>query len=230
MKLYLDSDGWDAMRRDLRQTRSMLRASAVHAPLARHLDKLLQRWDALDVQRRSAADEVSDAHAQVAWLDLRLDAVTNRLVGQLVAECNNDRGHPTFRAFFPDAPSEVLRLALESQLDASKHFGAAASASKVSKAVTALVAEIAAIEEDARAALSARRDAVVRTTESSLAVRSWRDDANAARRSVATALDDHANKNALARDYRDRFFAATRGSARKRRPGDAPAPTDPPSP
>ena len=53
-------------------------------------------------------------------------------------------------------------------------------------------------------------------------LRVWHDDANAVRRGVETALDDHANTSGLNRDYAGRFFPAARATAKK--PEVPPAP------
>lgn len=222
MRLYASNDGLDSMRTDARQTRSMLMASKIHVALTKPIDRLLDRWTALDALQRDAADAVTDAHALVAWLDVRLDGATRRLVGQLLADAGNNRDHRIFTAFFPEAPSETIRLALESQLDASGHFPAAAEEVGASKAVLAVLKEIAAIEVEGRAALKKREDAVLAAASVSLKVDTWRDDANGVRRGVETALDDHANKSGLNREYASRFFATPRASTKK--PDAPPAP------
>lgn len=215
MRLYAPNDGLDSMRSDVRQTRAMLKASKVHLSLAKPIDKVLDRWDALDALQRAASDAVTDANALVAWLDLSLDGATRRSVGQLLADTGNNRDHRVFKAFFPEAPGETIRQALESQLDASRHFAAAAEEVGASKAVLAVLKEIAGIDADGRAALKAREEAVLAAARASLKVATWRDDANAVRRGVETALDDHANKSGLSRDYASRFFPAARATAKK---------------
>ena len=215
MRLYAANDGLDAMRLDARQTRSMLKASNVHLPLTKPLDRLLDRWVVLDALQREAADAVADSHALTAWLDLHLDGVTRRLVGQLLADTGNNRDHRTFQVFFPEAPSETIRLALESQLDASTHFSTAAEEVGASKAVRAIVKEIAAIDVKGRMALKAREAAVLASATVALKIDTWRADANGVRRGVETALDDHANKSGLNRDYAGRFFPSPRATTTK---------------
>jgi hypothetical protein len=60
----------------------------------------------------------------------------------------------------------------------------------------------------------------------SLRVSKWKDDANGARRSVETALDDYANKHSLGRDYASAFFPiAARAKKTKTPPPPPTAPT-----
>ena len=219
MRLYSMSEGWETMRRDLRFTRAMLVASKTHEALARPLDTLCTQWAALDVERRDASDALTDANARVAFLDLRLDEATTRFAAQLLADADGKREHPTFRAFFPDAPTELIRMGLGSQVEASARLHQVATEVRLSQASMTKLNAMAAIEEETGAALTAREEAAVAQTRVSLRVQAWRENANGARRSVHTALHEHANRNGLPREYPEAFFPSARAP---KKPGRTP--------
>jgi hypothetical protein len=207
MRMFPTNAGWSSMHDEVLFTMAMLLATE-HTGLAPPLEVHLVAWEALEGERRAAARALVMTNARVAALDLRLDAATQRFGGQLLTDCGQNREHPTFRAFFPAAVNTITRLALESQLDAMKHFPTVAAEVKLSDASGALLDPIDAIAVEARRALDAREQAKLALTAVSLRQDAWRDAANTQRRGVEVALDDHATRCNLPRGYAADFFPA----------------------
>lgn len=220
MELYNEGNGWDSMHDDLLTTSGMLLASEVHAALARPLEAHLVKWDALDADRTVVDRDVVKANARVAWLNVDLDARTTHFSGQLAVDLGA-RDHKTFKRFFPTTPNEVIRLGLESQLDAMAKFPTVADEADLPRASAASVKRVLALFEPGREAVKARDNAVLATTRASIKQAAWRDEANALRRAVETALDDYANKNNLPRTYAAGFFPSQKKSAAKPAPTEA---------
>src|SRR5262249_51992226 len=133
---------------------------------------------------------------------------TERFVYQLRSDFRGDDDHPTFRKFFPDAPSATIRLALEAQIDAMKEFPMIAEQVTLSSDAKELLKEIVEAMTAGRSALEAREKAATAVARISLKIQGWRESANAARRSLENALDTWATAHAQPRDYADRFFPA----------------------
>ena len=214
MRMFPTNAGWSSMHDEVLFTMAMLLATE-HAGQAPPLEAQLTAWTALDGERRAAARGLVMANARVAALDLRLDAATQRFGSQLLTDCGQNREHPTFRAFFPAAVNTITRLALESQLDAMKHFPTAAAEMKLTDASSALLAPIRAVVAEAERALEAREQAKLALTAVSLRQDAWRDAANTLRRAVEVALDDHATRCNLPRGYAADFFPAAAAPAKK---------------
>lgn len=220
MELYNEGNGWDSMHDDLLFTAAMLLASEVHAELSAPLEEHLGAWDAVDADRAGVDRDVVKANARVAWVNVNLDGRTAHFSGQLGVDLG-DRTHKTFKRFFPVAPGEVIRLGLESQLDAMAKFPTLAEEMDLPKASAASLKRIVALFEPGRAAIKARVDAADATTRASIRQAAWRDGANTLRRAVETALDDYANKNNLPRGYSAGFFPSQKKSAAKPAPTEA---------
>ena len=221
MELFNDGNGWQSMHDDLLFTAAMLRASEAHVDLAKPIDGLLVKWDALDAEGTKVDREVVKANARVAWVNLELDARTTRCASQLLTDCNNERGHPTFKRFFPTAPGELIRLGLESQLKAMERFPTLADELPLSKASAAAMKAVVEVFDAGREALAARAEVVQGTTRMSVKQAAWRDEANKLRRATETALDEHANKHGLPRDYAAGFFPSQKKPAKKTAPTEA---------
>jgi hypothetical protein len=189
------------------------------------LKELLSRWNDTDQERRDADDKLVDANALVSWIDVQvLDPLVIELASLLLHEAKQDRAHPTFKRFFPEAPNEIVRMGLESEIKRTKAFFAVAEENPPSKEAKALLTKIAAAHKQGEAALKAREEATVQIARISLRVQTWKEDANGLRRGVENLLDSHATAHNLPRDYSSPFFPATR-SAKK---GGAAAPTPAP--
>jgi hypothetical protein len=213
-RLFTDDTGWETSRKDLRYTCAALAADPSQAKLAKPLRAHLERWDVIDKQRRDADDAVVDANAVIAFLDGRLDHTVQALVDRLRYEFGTD--HPTFQAYFPEPPSQLIRLGLESELDRVKTFHDIARERGASRDVQRILAEIAAIDTEGRKALAAREQAVAGVARVALKMMSWKEAANSARRTVESALMTYASEHNLPRDYPDAYFPPSRRSARKK--------------
>jgi hypothetical protein len=225
MKLFKDSTGWEAARRSVRHTATVLAASQVHAGAAKGVKALLERWAQIEAERREAEDGVVDANALVAWIDRQvLDPAVQELASLLLHEAKQNRKDATFKKYFAEAPGEVIRLGLESEIERTKKFFHVADEVTPSKAVKAVLAKLHAAHAKGSAALQARKDATDAVARVALKCQTWREDANAARRSVETELDAYANEHKLDRDYANTFFPDPPSS--KKKPA-APAPATP---
>ena len=88
---------------------------------------------------------------------------------------------------------------------------------------------IAAIQTQGTQALANREEAMTKRTRVSLRMQTWKEDANAARRSVENMLDAYAIDNGLPRDYSDGFFPASARRGSKKAITPPPEPTNPPT-
>lgn len=231
MRLYLHTDGWNFMHDDMLATIATLKASRVHAALAKPLEARLKRWDAIDAESRGAHTAVVEANARVAWVDHELDRVTDRFAAQLLLDCNSNRAHPTFKKFFPEAPSSLTQLGLESQLAAMANFDSIAAHMKLPKASVDALERVTLQFPAAGEALQARRDAQANTANVALEQDAWCDEANKLRRVLETALMGYATTHNHPRAYVDDFFPTQKKPAKKSaakpggsRPSSAPQP------
>lgn len=224
MRQYDDNDGWRAMVDDLRFTVAMLQASEVHDDLAHPLQAHTETWNTLEHERDAAELAVVKADARVAWCNVVLDRCTTRFATQLLADCEGNRAHPMFVAFFPTAPTQVTRMALPGQLAAMEKFPTLAESETLKKPTRGLLQQVLGAMARGEEALAARKTVSLAVVAVGRRQTAWREEANRLRRSAKTALDDHANKNHLPRDYADAFFA-TQASTKKRARNAAPPET-----
>lgn len=116
MQLFTPETGWGQARTDVLYSIATRRASGAHAKLLGPLLALAAQWGELEAERQTAQDVVDDANAVIAWIDEVLDAAVKRLSVRLMGEVGG-RDHDVFTAFFPEAPSAVMELALERECD-----------------------------------------------------------------------------------------------------------------
>lgn len=215
MRLFDEGTGWEQARKDTRYPTARLDARKQHAALAGPLRGLLDRWNAIDQERRDAEDAAVDANALVSAIDEELDDATGLLVARLLYEANNNHADPTFKAYFPEPPSEVIRLGLESQIERTMKLANVAEAKKASKDVWAILKSMAEIEARGTKALAARVVAYTEVSRVSLRIQTWKENANAARRGVEAALETYAVANGKPRSYADAFFPAAPRAKKK---------------
>ena len=208
MRLYRVNDGWAVVLDDMNFTTCMLQVSETHAELAPPLMEHAALWAQIDAERQAAELGVVRANAGVAWCDGVLDRCTKRFGTQLHADCDGNRDHSLFTAFFPVAPAQVTKQALESQLDTMQKFPQLAKSETLKKPTRALLQLVLDAMERGAAAVKARETAQLAVAAVARKQIVWREDANRVRRGAETALDDYANKNDLPRDYAAAFFAA----------------------
>jgi hypothetical protein len=214
LRLFTDKTSWDDSRRDVRYTAAALEATGQHAAMAKPLRALLTQWKTIEAEREDADDAMVDANAVVRHIDAALDREVNHLAGQLLAENGRDTAAPGFRRFFPEAPSAVIRLGLESEIEHTKKFDTVAEEVGASKEVKAILKRVDALRTKGGAALKEREKVAERQGRVSLRIATWKDDANHARRSVESALEKLAAEQRLPRSYSDEFFPPGRTAKR----------------
>src|SRR4051794_34826878 len=122
LRLFTEDTPWEVCRKDVRFTCTSLSVRAHHEALAKALRTLLSKWTTIEMERRDAEDALVDANAVVGALDEELDEAVFKLVSRLLVELDHDSTHPTFKAYFPEPPSEVIRLGLESEITRTKEL------------------------------------------------------------------------------------------------------------
>ena len=215
LRLFTEDTPWEQARKDVRYAVTSLDARHKHQQLVKPLATLLARWAAVDEERRAAEDELVDANAMVNAIDHELDEAVYRLVQRLLVELEDDSSHPTFRAYFPEPPTEVIRLGLESEIVRTKQLFTVAEERGASPAVRAILKQIGELQRRGETALRARVDAFVALSRADLHVQDWKESANAARKSVANVLEGYALKNHLPRGYSEHFFPAASRTTKK---------------
>lgn len=223
LRLFTADTAWDAARRDLRFTAAALAASDDHPKLAKPARDHLKRWKDIEAARIDAEDAIVDANAVVAFADVQLlDPAVQDLANELLHEAGQDRSHPVFSAFFPEAPNDIVRMGLATEIERTKKFFNVARERKVSKAVQAVLDRIAAAHKRGEAALRQREEATLAAARVSLQIQTWKEDANGIRRSIENALDRHANDARLTRAYAASFFPAPAPVKKKAKPAVEP--------
>jgi hypothetical protein len=215
LRLFTDDTNWEQARKDVRYTATSLGVRQKHEHLGKPLVALLARWQGIDEQRRAAEDALVDANAAVGALDEELDEAVFRLVSRLLFEVDHNSAHPTFRAYFPEPPSEVIRLGLESEIARTKELFKVAEERNASSEVHAILAVVADLHRRGEEALRVREQAFLGLGRVQLHVQDWKDSANAARRSIASVLESHASKSHLPRGYVDGFFPPAARTSKK---------------
>ena len=170
MRLFDEGTSWEQARKDTRYPSARLDARKHHATLSSPLRSLLAQWVTIDQERRDADDAVVDANALVSAVDEDLDAAVNDLVSRLLYEVGNNAASAIFKAYFPEAPNEVLRLGLESEIARTRKLLPIAKEKKASPEVMAILEEIAAIEEHGTQALAARVEAYAKVSRVALRI------------------------------------------------------------
>jgi hypothetical protein len=230
MILFSDDTSWDAVRRSVRFTASALAATKDHTAMAKTPRALLKSWKQTDDARLEADDALVDANAKVAALDGELDDLVTKFASEILHEVRQDRTDALYVAFFPDAPSDIVRLGLASEIERTKKFFVVATQRKPGKAALSVLEQIKSVQADGEKALAERVEATAEVAKVSLRIQTWKEDANGARRSVETALDQYSNENKLSRGYADRYFPQVARATRRPKPKDGGGTTPPPSP
>jgi hypothetical protein len=207
---------WENAREAVRFTYTALCVSEEHAKLAVPLEGLLSDWEEIEKSRRRVEDAVVDANATVSALDGRLDLSVEKLVVRVLMECENRRDHVLFRSYFPENPDEIIRMGLASEIERTRKFHEVAKRVGASREVLQILDTIEQIQSRGSKALDDRKTAVANRAQVGLRMQSWKESANAARRSVEKLLDGYADQNNYPQDYSDDFFPAPGRTARKK--------------
>lgn len=208
-----------AARRSVLFTVATLEASRRHERQAVALAVQLKGWSPVAEARRDAEDALTRAHAAVAWADYQLDRDVKGFGNELLRDAGGKRENRVFRAFFPEAPSEVVRLGLETEITRCERFALVATKHTLSERAAAALGAVQASMEAGRAALATRRAAFMRRAETSLDAVQWKEATQAARHSVHLQLQTWALEHNEDRAYADRFFMDPRASRTKGKVG-----------
>lgn len=215
MREFDEKTGWEGGRAEVLYTFAVLEAAGSHDKLKRAITLQLDRWNTLEKARRAAEDGVVTANACVAWADHVLDNAVRGFANEVLHDVGGDATKRNFTAFFPEPPSEVIRMGLEAEVDRCERFAVVAEKVPLSKAATAKLAAVTAAMEAGKAALARRRDAYNAQAQASLDVASWKESANATRVSVFVQLQAWALEHEEERAYADRFFPVRTATRRK---------------
>lgn len=229
MQLFMTDTGWDAARKDVRFTLAALRAAGSHDDLVPSLTGLLAKWSAIDAERQEHEDATEDANTFVSWIDDTLDEGVNVTATRLENACNRDRTKIMFRTFFPETPSEIVRLGLDAEVTRLAKWEVVRKEIKLPAEVDKALDDVRDIADRGDKAVLARDAAVTAQGAISVRTQMWREEANNVRRAVETALDHYANTNNLARNYSARFFPKP-AAPKKKKAAAAPAPVPPARP
>lgn len=208
MRTFNEETPWETARHDVRFTATTLEAVPAHDKQAKAARALLTSWKEAEMIREDAEDEEVASNALVALLNLLLDELVSKLAQKLRGEYGKDDA-PEFRRYFPEAPSEVIRMGLETELARVKAFHQVAANFPPPPAVAAVLEEIKAIEARGTQAIERRKEAASGKARASLRIQTWKEEANAVRRSIANQLETYAIERKLPSDYADRFFPTT---------------------
>jgi hypothetical protein len=218
--MFNENTAWEAARKDVRYTVSTLEAVGIHEKQAVAAKELLASWDTIEASRLAAEDELVAGNALVALVDAQLDDLVALLAQKLRGELGRDDS-PEFRRFFPEPPSEVIRLGLESELARVKRFAVVAGEIPPPEAAAPVLAAIQEMSARGQQALTRREEATTQRARVSLRIQTWKEQANAVRRSIANQLEAHAIAKKLPPGYADRFFPAVLRSQKKPAPPPA---------
>jgi hypothetical protein len=219
MRRFNEATSWENARSSTLFTAAALAASERHEKAVKALNGQLDKWSTVESARRAAEDRLTRSHAWVAWSDLQLDSAVKAFANELLRDSKGDLKDKTFRAYFEEAPSEVIKLGLESESARAEQFFAVSEKVKISKgAATALAAVRKAIEAGKKA-LAERKAAFAAQASVSFDIAAWKEATDAARVSVHVQLQSWAVENGEDTGYADRFFPEPRGGAKKKKAG-----------
>ena len=197
--------------------------------VAHQVEKLLVRWEVLDVDRRAKRRAVGKAHALVRRRDLAADTTVTDLHNDTMAQVKQDRSAPLFIRLFPDSLSVVVRMALESELPVLRvlahKLAEEETPAALKKAHTKALAE--AIERG-DAAIRGREEAFAVAGRVTAKITSWREDVNAVVLGIEGALKQIASERKLGQMWVETFFPIEKSKkGKKPKAAEAPEGTKP---
>lgn len=231
MKKIDSKTSWEAARTSTLFTLAALEASGSHGKLEAALGKQFAKWDTVEAARRDADDGIARANARVSVCDAQLDRAVKDFANELLRDAGGKFDDKTFRAYFPDAPSEVVRLGLESEIEACEKIVNTSAKVSVSKRANEHLTTIKRTMDEGRKVLAVRREAYAKQAQVALDIVSWKEATHAARESIFVALQTWGLDHGVGREYADAFFPdATRSRVKKAKAeptGDAKGPAKP---
>ncbi|MDP3278624.1 MAG: hypothetical protein Q8Q09_25770 [Deltaproteobacteria bacterium] len=216
MKRFSERTSWEGGRSSVLFSAAALEASGHHASLATTLNTQLTKWATLDGQRKSADDAITRAHAQVAWADYALDQAVRAFANELLRDAGGKSQDKTYRAFFTDNPSEIVRMALEREIERLEAMWLVATRVKISKRATEALNGLRACCEEGTKRLVARKAAQDHRALVALDIAAWKSSTDAARVSAHVQLQQWALDHDDEPSYAERFFADTEPSPKRK--------------
>jgi hypothetical protein len=194
--------------------------------LAKAARPLLDRYDALDVERRKRERAVNKSHVRVKRRDLESDALVTEIHKTALIEAKLDREEPSFKRLFPSAVSRVVKMALESELTVLRALREAMDHSATPKGVKALGAKLTASIKAGDQSLETRRKAFSERADASLSIQSWREDVNSTLLGIEGELTALAARRKLSESWVDSFFPPAAAVKKRKAVDPAPAPAE----
>ncbi|MDP3278288.1 MAG: hypothetical protein Q8Q09_24080 [Deltaproteobacteria bacterium] len=207
MRKFTDKTSWHGAHTSTLFTAAMLEASGRHAALAEVLNEHLHQWRALEAKRAGAESTITRAQAQVAWADYALGVTLTAFANDLLREAGGMPLDKTFRAFFDVAPSEILKMALEGELEQLEAKWLVATKAKLSPRTTEALQAMRAAAEEANKRIAALREAVATRALFAMDLTAWRESTDASRVSVCLQLQRWAVAHDDETSYAEQFFA-----------------------
>lgn len=212
----LDYDiGMESLRTELVYTEARLLKDKNAADLAPAFKALQERQAKVAEGQRAAWREETIAEAGVDYADDTLDDRTIEVSEALLTALKRDRTSPRYTRYFKTPPNAVVRLGLESQLEAVAVWPESLKGEAedpVKEQGTLLEKDIT----DGRAAIAERNNAMAKRADHRVReIVRLVDDVNAARLSVYGQLVTRVEERKLPRTWPDRFFRQEQRTRRK---------------
>ncbi len=226
MREFDDKTTWEGGRDDCVFLLAVLEAAGAHEKQRKAIAVHVERWNAIEVARRASEDGIARANAGVSWCDHLLDTTVRKLADESEHE-SRSTGDGAFARYFPEPPSEVIRMGLEAEIERCAEFEVVAKAIPQSKTLAEKHEAVRKAMEAGRGAIERRRAAYTASAQSSLDIAIWKEAANATRVSIFVQLQAWGLEHGMDRSYADRFFPAKSAGKSKAK---KPAPPTPPNP
>ncbi len=189
------------------------------AALARKVDALVVRWEALDTERRARARAIGRCNALVRRRDDGADRATTELHHDALAAARQDRAHPVYQHLFPDGLVAETKPSLESQLPLLRalvrRVAADETPAAIRKAHHDVLKKALSLGE---AAVTAREDAYAEAGRTTARTVALREDADRVLLGVEGALATLASDRKLDASWVDTFFPASEAAPKKKKP------------
>ncbi|MBI2372797.1 MAG: hypothetical protein HYV07_02240 [Deltaproteobacteria bacterium] len=208
MKVLPDSWGLEVFKDDLVYLEAALLASEATQDLAPAVAAAIEDLSVVEAKWPAVRRVSVQAAARVARADSDLDETLRDAHSALLAEVRQDRSHPAFRAVYDSPISDIVRHALPKQVVVARSIADKLGLSVVPEPVrTKHVPPIRAAIARGEDALERRREADVARMQLRVDERAVRDETNAVRTSIYSALLLRAPSAKTSKAWADGFFA-----------------------
>lgn len=193
-----------------------------HKNLAAQTSKSIKRLEEIQRGQLLGWRREIIAQAHVDAVDDSLDDSVIDFGRDLLHLEGGNRKSARFKMYFKSAVSSIVRLGLESQIPVVRTMTTSLQ-SEPEKVLKDYAKKLIGILKKGDAVIEERREAAgARAAHRAREILSFVDDINAERTAQAAELSLYATKNALPRDYPERFFRRTAKSARSLAPEPTP--------